>query len=926
MKSNRFLSFVISVALIFGAIVIPARADGDEPQYEAVIHNIAAKCAEGDITADGNFIWFLADMAEYAALYPESESVLSAEELEKCKDKLLTFAKNAETGTDLAKSIIALRALGYDAAKTGATQKLAALIDAKSKAVTNIFALPYVAIAMREYANEEQSAYLLKAMVKQKASWQDMSLGTDAATPMLLALYPYYAENDDVKTAVDETVPLILACQNENGLISNAPSTGLAIAALSAYNTDDAVLQKLIAGLMGEATEALDGFLPTENSFGTEQGFRGFLAYELRGKKAFFDFSKNPKNEPVEQENSNEGQSSHSSGSGSSGTENNKKVNLTVRIVSHDEKDCDNSFTYKQNSSKYSTVLSKIMSVDETATVYDATVALLEENGISYTAKNGYIAEIDGISEFDHGDYSGWMYMVNGEHQTVGCNYVTVAPNSVVLWFYTDDYRYEKGSESFGYGSKKEENSGQEILEEGEKTEAVSDTAKYILKTVENPQISSIGGEWAVLGLLASGEAVPKEYLDRYIENVENTVKASEGVLHKRKYTEYSRVVLSLTLVGKNAQDVAGYDLTAPICDFEKTVQQGLNGAIWALIAIDVGNYGDSAVREKYVEYILSRELESGGWNFSETELEADCDITAMALSALSNHCESDAVKKAVDRGVTKLSKMQNADGGFSTYGEETAESTAQVICALAALGIDQKDSRFVKNGKTPMDSLMTYYIEGKGFSHTKGGETNQMATEQALLAISAQKRQAEGKAKLFGKNKFCDILGNPNETAIVKMAEKGIINGMSENIFSPEASVTRAQFATMVVRGMDILGDYETAFSDVAKTDWFYGYVSSAFKKGIVYGVSETEFNPGGNITCEEAAAMLARAARLCGLEYEKNTKFVPDASDWAVADLNFCLDAEILDGTISPKKVLTRAETAQMIYNMLKKAEKLD
>ena len=118
-------------------------------------------------------------MAEYAALYPESESVLPAEELEKCKNKLLTFAKNAETGTDLAKSIIALRALGYDAAKTGATQKLAALIDAKSKAVTNIFALPYVAIAMREYANEEQSAYLLKAMVNQKAKWQDMTSGTD---------------------------------------------------------------------------------------------------------------------------------------------------------------------------------------------------------------------------------------------------------------------------------------------------------------------------------------------------------------------------------------------------------------------------------------------------------------------------------------------------------------------------------------------------------------------------------------------------------------------------------------------------------------------------------------------------------------------------------------------------------------------------
>ena len=922
MKSNKFLSFIISVALIFGAISVPARANTED--YEQVMHNIAAKCAEG-IMEDGNFIWFLADMAEYASLYPESENILSETELTKCKNKLLDFAKSAETGADLAKTIIGFRALGYDASKTGVTEKLAALIDAKSKSVTNIYFLPYVAIAMREYASEEQSAYLLKAMVKQKASWQDMTSGTDAATPMLLALYPYYAGNDEVKAAVDETIPLILARQDEAGLISNAPSTGLAIAALSAYSADDAVLEKLLSGLMGEETETLDGFLPAENSFGTEQGFRGLLAYELRGKKAVYDFTQNPKNELVKQE-TNEEQTSHSSGTSNSETENKEQISVTVKIMAHDEKECNNSFTYKHNASKYSTIASKTLKLDKTATVYDATVALLEEKGISYTAKNGYIAEIDGISEFDHGDYSGWMFMVNSEHQTVGCDYVTVTPNSTILWFYTDDYRYEKGSESFGYASKKEEKTGQEVPEESEKTDAVSDTAKYILNTVENPQISSIGGEWAVLGLLASGEAVPKEYLDRYLENVEKTVAESEGVLHKRKLTEYSRVVLALTLAGKNAQDVAGYDLTAPICDFEKTVQQGINGAIWALIALDIGNYGDSTIKEKYIEYILSRELETGGWVLSETEKDADCDVTAMALTALSNHCDSEAVKKAVDRGVERLSKMQNADGGFSTYGEETAESTAQVVCALAALGIDKKDARFVKSGKTAMDSLMTYYNEGKGFSHTKGGETNMMATEQAFLAISAQKRLDEGKPKLFGKNKFCDVLGNPNEAAIFKMAEKGIINGMSENIFSPEESVTRAQFATMIVRGMDILSDEETAFSDVAKTDWFYSYVASAYKNGIVYGVSETEFNPNGNITCEEAAAMIARAAKLCGIESERNTKAVEGAADWALETFNFCIDTKILDGNIPPKQVLTRAQISQMIYNMLEKAEKLD
>ena len=328
---------------------------------------------------------------------------------------------------------------------------------------------------------------------------------------------------------------------------------------------------------------------------------------------------------------------------------------------------------------------------------------------------------------------------------------------------------------------------------------------------------------------------------------------------------------------------------------------------------------------ERYLDYILSRELKNGGWNLSESETAADCDITAMVLTALSNHCEEYRVKEAAERGLTCLSKMQNSDGGFSTYGEETAESVSQVISALAALGISESDARFVKNGKTPLDCLLTYYKEG-GFSHTKGGDVNLMATEQAFIALSALKRLAEGKQGLFAKNKFCDILRDENKAEIVKMAEKGIINGMSENVFAPEKQVTRAEFATMAVRGLGIDRGGEISFADVDKDDWFYGYVASAYKNGIVYGVSETEFYPNGSITCEEAAAMTARAAAACGVLRKSSKNEVVGASEWAYEALNFCFDTEILDKNIPPKQILTRSQIAKLLYNMLKKAEKLD
>lgn len=89
----------------------------------------------------------------------------------------------------------------------------------------------------------------------------------------------------------------------------------------------------------------------------------------------------------------------------------------------------------------------------------------------------------------------------------------------------------------------------------------------------------------------ASDAAVPQSYWDNYYSNLENYVKAHNGVLHSRKYTEYSRVVLALTAIGKEPSNVAGYNLLTPLGDYDKTIQQGINGPIWALLALDSGNY-----------------------------------------------------------------------------------------------------------------------------------------------------------------------------------------------------------------------------------------------------------------------------------------------------------------------------------------------
>ncbi len=285
----------------------------------------------------------------------------------------------------------------------------------------------------------------------------------------------------------------------------------------------------------------------------------------------------------------------------------------------------------------------------------------------------------------------------------------------------------------------------------------VSDIANYLYITVDKPQIGSVGGEWAVLGLARSGEKIPNEYFENYCQAVKKYVEDCGGVLHNKKYTEYSRVVLALTSIGENPENVAGYNLLLPLGDYEKTTWQGVNGAIWALIALDSKNYEvpqcpDAAVqatREMYVNYILEKQTADGGWALAGDT--ADADVTGMALQALSKYQDNDKVKAATEKALSCLSAMQNGNGGFSSYDTENSESTVQVIVALCELGISYNDARFVKNGNTVLDDLMTYYDEKNGFNHASDGSgLNLMSTEQALYAVVAVKRMNEGKSSLY--------------------------------------------------------------------------------------------------------------------------------------------------------------------------------
>ncbi len=512
---------------------------------------------------------------------------------------------------------------------------------------------------------------------------------------------------------------------------------------------------------------------------------------------------------------------------------------------------------------------------------------------------------------------------------------------------------------------------------QSELEQAVNESAAYMLQTVKAPQVGSIGGEWAVIGLARSGYDVPQSYYSSYLKTVEKYVRDKKGVLDERKYTEYSRVILALTGIGANPSDVAGDDLIKPLGNFEKTVWQGINGPIWALVALDSGNYtpaGSPDIRQRYIDEILSRQLDNGGWNLSDRggAGNADADLTGMALQALAKYQDQSAVKTATDEALSCLSEMQNEQGGFASGGAGNCESCVQVIVALCELGIGLNDSRFVKNGVTLLDNLLTFRQADGSFLHTADGSgSNQMASEQGFYGLAAALRAMKGQPSLYrmsdtgtaspapdtpagtglpGKDPavqkttvtapgttFPDIVSHTNQSAIEAMAARGIITG-NNGAFNPDSTMTRAEFAAIVVRALGLATETTAQFTDVPAGQWYAPYVGAAYKHGIISGKTTTTFAPDSTITRQEAAVMAARAAKLCGMDTEMEAAGMRNmlaqfgdymrTAEWARPALAFCYQADILnqsDLDIRSGEAVKRCEVAQMLYNLLGAAELL-
>ncbi len=252
--------------------------------------------------------------------------------------------------------------------------------------------------------------------------------------------------------------------------------------------------------------------------------------------------------------------------------------------------------------------------------------------------------------------------------------------------------------------------------------------------------------DWETLGLRWAGVECGSKYTP------EEPASASD----------YARTILGSIAAAKQDEAVVSsyvYNLVKmqqPDGSFETGGNITLNQTIWAVIALDFADINGFDVnynRNDAVNYICSKQDSSGG--FDESDWGVDIDSTAHALIALAEDKGTNAT--TTNNALAYLQGQQMDTGGFGGWGSESPDSTAAVIEALMALGIDPLADDWLKNGNNMVDALLAYQSDQGWFVNSWETSSwndptvpNRMSTRNALLALGDLVR---------GQSKYSSIL-----------------------------------------------------------------------------------------------------------------------------------------------------------------------
>ncbi|MGE5701143.1 MAG: S-layer homology domain-containing protein, partial [Clostridia bacterium] len=171
----------------------------------------------------------------------------------------------------------------------------------------------------------------------------------------------------------------------------------------------------------------------------------------------------------------------------------------------------------------------------------------------------------------------------------------------------------------------------------------------------------------------------------------------------------------------------------------------------------------------------------------------------------------------------------------------------------------------------------------------------------------------------------------------INEMASRMVIAGVDEGHFAPGRSITRAEFAAILVQALGLQNNnHDAVFADLNRSDWFYDAAMAASQYKLISGYADGTFQPGRTITRAEAMVMIARAMEVAGIETSLSEQDISQQlalfgdqariAEWAKSAVAVGSKYGIVSGTnavFAPDSKLTRAEAAVFVRRILQQAK---
>lgn len=318
----------------------------------------------------------------------------------------------------------------------------------------------------------------------------------------------------------------------------------------------------------------------------------------------------------------------------------------------------------------------------------------------------------------------------------------------------------------------------------------------------------------------------------------------------------------------------------------------------------------------------------------SDIDLNIPADVIAAALKLVASDKlggSKISISFSPQEAAEAAKQLQQAAAKNSAALKQLGESYQLSVSIVEENGTEKKLDKYLPpitvsfHVEKPSDSKLTgiYFIGENGELEYVGGTWSDKG-------ISAQVSKPGTYVVLTYDKSFSDVPSSHWALeAIKQLAAQQIVNGVSDSQFAPNADVTRAEFAAILVRALGLNATGTADFRDVPATAWYANAIAAASQAGIITGRADGTFGGNDQVTREEMAAMLIRAyIVLTGNEQlSGSSSTFADAdqiSSWASKAVDQAAGLGLLrgrdSGAFDPKSSLTRAESTQVVLNLLK------